>query len=66
MAHQTIEQYKRNEQRNKEEMARCEVEFMNKLNEMCEMMEVEIVKRDERIVELEKRLHEMEVIRKVI
>ena len=47
-------------------MAHCEVEFMNKLNEMCEMMEVEIVKRDERIVELEKRLKEMEVIRKVI
>ena len=66
MAHHTIEQYKRNEQRNKEEMAQCEVEFMNKLNEMCEMMEVEIVKRDERIVELEKRLDEMEVIRKVI
>ena len=47
-------------------MAQCEVDFMNKLNEMCEMMEVEIVKRDERIVELEKRLNEMEVIRKVI
>ncbi len=65
-ANQTIEQYKRNEQRNKEEMAQCEVEFMNKLNEMCEMMEVEIVKRDERIVELEKRLNEKEVIRTVI
>ena len=47
-------------------MAQCEVEFMNKLNEMCEMMEVEIVKRDERIVELEKRLNEEELIRKVI
>ena len=65
-ANQTIEQYKKKEQKYKEDMTKCEMEFMNKLNDMCEMMEVEIVKRDERIVELQNRLNEKKLIREVI
>jgi hypothetical protein len=57
-ANQTIELYKQKENSHNEEMAKREMEFMNKLNEMCGMMEVEIVKRDERIVELQNRLNE--------
>jgi len=65
-ANQTIEQYEMKEKKHKEDMAKCEMEFMNKLNDMCEMMEVEIVKRDERIVELQNRLNEKELIRELI
>lgn len=59
-ANQTIELYKQKEKNFSEEMAKCEMQFMNKLNEMCGMMEVEIVKRDERILELQNRLNEKE------
>mmetsp|Transcript_4090 Transcript_4090/g.5991 ORF Transcript_4090/g.5991 Transcript_4090/m.5991 type:complete len:221 (-) Transcript_4090:125-787(-) len=57
-ANQTIERLQMNEKRYKEELAKCEMDFVNKLNDMCEMMEVEILKRDERIVELQNRLNE--------
>ena len=61
-AHQTIETYQIKEKRHEEEMAKCEMEFMNKLNDMCGMMEVEILKRDERIVELQNsRLNERRI-----
>lgn len=59
-ANQSIELYKQKEKNFSEEMAKCEMHFMNKLNEMCGMMEVEIVKRDERILELQNRLNEKE------
>lgn len=65
-ANQTIETLKRNETRYKEELAKCEMEFMNKLNDMCGMMEVEILKRDEMIVELQNRLNEKEMIKLVV
>ena len=63
-ANQTIEIYKQKEKSYNEEMANREMEFMNKLNEMCEMMEVEIVKRDKSIIELQNRLNENQLTRK--
>ncbi len=65
-AHKTIEMLQIKEKRHEEELAKREVEFMKKLNDMCAMMEVEIVKRDERIVELQERLNEKELIKLVI
>lgn len=58
----TIDLYKQKEKKHEDEMAKSEMEFMSKLNEMCEMMEVQIVSRDERIVELQKKLNEKETI----
>jgi hypothetical protein len=65
-ANQTIELYKQKEKSYNDEMAKREMEFMNKLNEMCGVMEVEIVKRDERIVELQNRLNEKEATRTIM
>lgn len=59
-ANQTIEMYKKKEKSYSEDMAKREMEFMNKLNDMCVMMEVEIVKRDDRIAVLQNRLNETE------
>lgn len=59
-ANQTIEMYKKKEKSYSEDMAKREMEFMNKLNDMCVMMEVEIVRRDDRIAELQNRLNETE------
>ena len=58
----TIEMYKQKEKEHKEEMARSEMEFMNKLNEMCEMMELEVVNRDEKIAELQSKLNERDTM----
>ena len=58
----TIDLYKQKEKKHKDEMAKSEMEFMSKLNEMCEMMEVQIVSRDERIVALQKKLKEKETV----
>mmetsp|Transcript_25479 Transcript_25479/g.43268 ORF Transcript_25479/g.43268 Transcript_25479/m.43268 type:complete len:202 (-) Transcript_25479:669-1274(-) len=59
-ANQTIDMYKKKEKSYSEDMSKREMEFMNKLNDMCVMMEVEIVKRDDRIAELQNRLNETE------
>jgi len=59
-ANQTIEMYKKKEKSYSEDIAKREMEFMNKLNDMCVMMEVEIVERDDRIAKLQNRLNETE------
>ena len=58
----TIDLYKQKEKKLEDELAKSEMEFMSKLNEMCEMMEVQIVSRDGRIVELQKKLNEKETV----